>query len=79
MKRIYYTILLLFLCIFLQAQQLTIGGYGEAADEIVIAEVGFELIGLHQHRVSFDEVVVKGGLLHHLGHSDEGKHQDDGK
>ena len=31
MKRIYYTILLVFLCISLHAQQLTIGGYGEAA------------------------------------------------
>ena len=53
--------------------------FGEDADEIVVSEVGFELIGLYQHRVSFDEIVVKGGLLHHLGHSDEGKHQDDGK
>lgn len=53
--------------------------FGEDTDEIVVSEVGFELIGLYQHRVSFDEIVVKGGLLHHLGHSDEGKHQDDGK
>ena len=53
--------------------------FGEDADEIVVSEVGLELIGLHQHRISFDEIVVKGGLLHHLGHSDEGKHQDDGK
>ena len=31
MQRIYYTFLLLFLCVSVQAQQLTIGGYGEAA------------------------------------------------
>ena len=31
MQRIYYTFLLLFLCVSVQAQRLTIGGYGEAA------------------------------------------------
>ena len=31
MQRLYYTFLLLFLCVSVQAQQLTIGGYGEAA------------------------------------------------
>lgn len=31
MQRLYYTFLLLFLCVSVQAQRLTIGGYGEAA------------------------------------------------
>ena len=36
------------------------------SNEIIIAEIGFKLVGFHQHRVTFDEIVVEGCLLYHL-------------
>ena len=41
---------------------------------IVVAEVSLELLGLHQHGVILNEIVVERGLLHHTAHTYNGQH-----
>ena len=43
----------------------------EDSHKVIVSKLGLEFVSLHQHGVPFDEIVVEGCLLYHLGHPEE--------